>query len=140
MTKEKRTPPIQIDLQAEAPAYLQIMVQIEGMILREKIIPGDQLPTVRQLASELSINFNTVARAYRLLDRAGFITTQQGRGTFALDSSRAQDRLRYEVLQELTAQFLAEISKMEFSPEEVQKAFQEQLDALISQADRNFHS
>jgi GntR family transcriptional regulator len=138
--KKRQHPPIHIDLQAEAPAYLQIMLQIEGMVLRGEIVPGDQLPTVRHLASELSINFNTVARAYRLLDRAGFITTQQGRGTFALDSSGAQDKLRYEVLQEMTAQFLAEISKMEFSPEEVQTAFQQQLEAWIDQTDQDVHT
>ena len=65
---------LHIDLQGQTPAYLQIMLQIQSLILREELLPGDQLPTVRQLASDLSINFNTVARAYRMLDQAGLIT------------------------------------------------------------------
>ena len=73
---------IRIDLQSGTPAYLQILSQIQAFIAGKELLPGDQLPTVRQLAAHSGINFNTVARAYRLLDKAGLITTQQGRGTY----------------------------------------------------------
>jgi GntR family transcriptional regulator len=55
-----------------------VQAQIASGILN----PGAQLPTVRALAEELRVNFNTVARAYRILDEARIISTQQGRGTF----------------------------------------------------------
>ena len=123
----------QIDLQAGTPAYLQIMLQIQNLILREGLLPGDQLPTVRQLAADLSINFNTVARAYRLLDQAGLITTQQGRGTFVLSGTRTHKLLREETLQELTRQYLVEVSQLEFTVQEVVRVFRNQLEKMVAE-------
>jgi GntR family transcriptional regulator len=54
---------IQLDFRSNMPIYLQIVEQIEGLLLSGDLSPGDQLPTVRQLASELAVNFNTVARS-----------------------------------------------------------------------------
>ena len=72
---------LRLDFRSGLPIYIQIMNQIEQQVSGGRLKPDDQLPTVRALASELRINFNTVARAYRLLDEAGVISTQQGRGT-----------------------------------------------------------
>lgn len=127
MNKPKRPPIIRIDLHAETPAYIQIMLKIQELILAGEIHAEEQLPTVRQLAAELAINFNTVARAYRLLDRAGLISTQQGRGTFVLESAAGQDKLRQEVLKEMTEQFMAETARLDFSPGEVEAALREHL-------------
>lgn len=123
--------PIEIDLRSSTPAYIQIMMQVECLILRGMLKPGEQLPTVRQLALQLAVNFNTVARAYRLLDRVGLISTQQGRGTFLLESSAARHRLRKEVLQELTEQYLGEIERLDFEPDEVMQAFRKQFNDWI---------
>ena len=76
---------IQVDLRSDVPIYIQIVEQIQHLVASGQLKPGDQLPTVRQLAAELRINFNTVARAYRILDEAGLISTQQGRGTYIWD-------------------------------------------------------
>ncbi len=73
---------IQLDFRSGQPIYLQIVEQIRKLVAGGELKQGDQLPTVRQLATELRVNFNTVARAYRLLDEAGLISTQQGRGTY----------------------------------------------------------
>jgi GntR family transcriptional regulator len=132
--KKIHHPPIKIDLLASTPAYLQIMLQIQNLVLREELLPDDQLPTVRQLAAELAINFNTVARAYRLLDRAGLITTQQGRGTFVLDqSAKGHKRLRQEALKELTVQYLEEVSQLDFTVQEVVRAFRDQLENMVQE-------
>ena len=64
------------------PVYRQIIDQILGAIASGALSPGDQLPTVRQLAVELAINPNTVVRAYRELEIRGVLSTQQGVGTF----------------------------------------------------------
>ena len=70
--------PIQLDFRSGVPIYIQIMDQIRQMVANGDLRTGDQLPTVRQLAIDLQVNWNTVARAYRLLDEAGLISTQQG--------------------------------------------------------------
>jgi len=64
------------------PLYVQLEQQVKTAIAAGVLAEGDRLPTVRELALELTINPNTVARAYRELERAGFIETTPGRGTF----------------------------------------------------------
>ncbi len=81
---------IQIDFRSRQPIYLQIVEQIRKLVAGGELKQGDQLPTVRQLATELRVNFNTVARAYRLLDEAGLISTQQGRGTYIWEAPSAE--------------------------------------------------
>ena len=81
---------ISIDLRSDIPIYLQIVEQIRQQLTSGGLKPGDQLPTVRALASELRINFNTVGRAYRVLDESRLISTQRGRGT----ESRAGSKRR----------------------------------------------
>jgi len=71
-----------LDLATGVPAYRQIIDQVLGAIAAGTLQGGDQLPTVRQLAVDLSINPNTVVRAYRELEIRGILTTQQGIGTF----------------------------------------------------------
>jgi GntR family transcriptional regulator len=73
---------LELDFRSGIPIYLQVVDRIKEMIANGRLKPGDQLPTVRALALELRVNFNTVARAYRILDENGIISTQQGRGTY----------------------------------------------------------
>lgn len=61
---------------------MQIARQIAEKVRSGELTPGDQLPTVRELAIDLRINFSTVARAYKLLDEQRLISTQRGRGTY----------------------------------------------------------
>ena len=70
---------IEIDFRDHIPIYIQLMGQIKQLIAAGELKPGDQLPTVRQLAADLRVNFNTIARTYRLLDEEGIISTQHGR-------------------------------------------------------------
>ena len=79
-----------IDTKSGVPFYRQIVEQVKFGIAREDLQPGDQLPTVRQAAVDLSINPNTVLRAYRELEIEGVIDTHQGSGTFV--GSRSPDR------------------------------------------------
>lgn len=72
----------QLDLRSGVPVYRQIMDQVLAGIASGRLASGDQLPTVRQLAVDLSINPNTVIRAYRELEIRGFLDTHQGSGTF----------------------------------------------------------
>ena len=72
----------QLDTKSGVPIYRQIIEQVKYTIARGELEPGDRLPTVRQLAVDLSVNPNTVVRAYRELEIAGVLDTQQGSGTF----------------------------------------------------------
>ncbi len=80
-----------LDFRSDTPVTNQIVAQVRRNLVSGEWKPGDQLPTVRQLAADLRVNFNTVARAYRILDEAGLISTQQGRGTFILDEDSVSE-------------------------------------------------
>jgi len=112
---------IKIDFRSGQPIYAQITEQVRAMVANGELKPGDQLPTVRQLATDLRVNFNTVARAYRMLDEAGLISTQQGRGTYIWEppSSETLQRLRQRSLESLTRRYLAEAARLADSPDEV---------------------
>jgi GntR family transcriptional regulator len=114
---------IELDFSGHIPIYRQIVERVKHLIATEVIQAGDQLPTVRQLATDLRVNFNTIARAYRMLDEAGVISTQQGRGTYVLEAmppERAK-RLRESALEELIRSFLKEAASMGFAPEDVER-------------------
>jgi GntR family transcriptional regulator len=128
---------IQVDFRSDEPIYLQIARQVEQLARMHALKPGDQLPTVREMATELRINFNTVSRAYRLLDESGLISTQRGRGTYIweLPSEETTRKLRMEGLSALTQRYLEEAGRMGYTPVEVQVALQPQLAAWQSERD-----
>jgi GntR family transcriptional regulator len=112
---------IKIDFRSERPIYVQIVEQIQMMIANGEIHPGDQLPTVRQLATDLRVNFNTVARAYRLLDEAGLISTQHGRGTYVWKAPSEESIiiLRKQNLQAQVQQCIHELVRLGYSLPEI---------------------
>jgi GntR family transcriptional regulator len=91
--------------------------------------PGDQLPTVRALAQELRVNFNTVARAYRILDEARIISTQQGRGTYITEipPPNISEKLRNESLEALTQRFINEAFRLGFFEKEISQMVRDSL-------------
>lgn len=112
---------IAINLTSKVPIYVQIIDQVKHMIATGELQPDDQLPTVRQLATDLRVNFNTIARAYRMLDEEGLISTQHGRGTYILPipSEINGELLRRQDLEWLTRHFLNEASQLGYSADEV---------------------
>jgi GntR family transcriptional regulator len=73
---------VALDLSDKTPIYAQLERGLRAAIATNRLRPGDQLPTVRQLAVDLQINANTVARVYAELERAGVIETKRGVGSF----------------------------------------------------------
>lgn len=122
---------LQIDFRSGLPIYTQIVNQVHAQIASEILRPGDQLPTVRALAEELRVNFNTVARAYRILDEARIISTQQGRGTYITEipPPKVNEKLRRESLEALTQRYISEAIRLEFSKSEIRQMVSEQLKA-----------
>jgi GntR family transcriptional regulator len=106
----------QLDLQSGLPVYRQIIDQVHAARASGTIGPGDQLPTVRQLAVDLSINPNTVVRAYRELELTGALTTHQGTGTFITDKKVEQNSAERErKLDQLVAEFVARAGREGFT-------------------------
>jgi len=122
---------LHLDFRSGLPIYIQIMNQIESQVLGGTLKPGDQLPTVRSMASELRVNFNTVARAYRMLDEARIISTQQGRGTYITEvpPPEVTERLRHETLEALARKYIGEALRLEFSKQEIGQIVRDQLKA-----------
>jgi GntR family transcriptional regulator len=120
---------LEIDFRSGIPIYLQVVERIKEMIAGGRLKPGDQLPTVRALALELRVNFNTIARSYRILDETGVISTQQGRGTYIMEMPPPEvtKSIRQKSLQALTARYLADASRSGCTPEEITSVFQERV-------------
>ena len=118
---------VRLDPRSREPIYAQIADQIKYLVAAGRLKPGDQLPTVRQLAGELGLNPNTVARAYTLLAGEGVLSTQQGRGTYVLDRSpRDWAKLRREKLIGLVSAFLRDMVRLGYTPAEVEKIWTSQ--------------
>ena len=111
----------QVDANHPTPLYAQLERSIRFAIATGKLRIGDQLPTVRQLAVDLRINANTVAKVYAELERAGVLQTRRGVGTFvsARPNEAASRRDRERHLRELTEHFIAETQTRGFSIDDV---------------------
>jgi GntR family transcriptional regulator len=111
---------LQIDSESGVPIYVQVEEQIRALVAAGQLQPGEQLPTIRALAAELSVNYNTVARAYLELDRAGVVSTQRGKGTFVADVSdeTRRTRRRQHKLEAIVEAAVAEARRLGYSPGE----------------------
>src|SRR5688572_15360152 len=129
---------LHIDFRSGLPIYTQIVNQVQAQVVSGILKHGDQLPTVRALAEQLRVNFNTVARAYRILDEARIISTQQGRGTYITEipPPNVSEKLRRETLEALTQKYLSEATRLEFSKSEIRQMVNGQLKAW-SEADKS---
>ena len=111
---------IKLDLKSGVPFYRQVIDQVKAAIATETLSPGDRLPTVRQLAVDLSINPNTVSRAYTELELTGLVETQMGSGTFVGDRPvERNDVERRRVLDQLCQEFLSRASTHGFTLNDV---------------------
>lgn len=122
---------IVIDFESGVPIYMQLVDRIKQMVASGQLQPGQQLPTMRQLAADLRINYNTVGRAYSLLDQEGVISTQQGRGTYIATrlSEEQLRRLRLDKLRSMAARVVEEALVLGYSLEEIKRVVEEQLAA-----------
>ncbi|MGN0169713.1 MAG: GntR family transcriptional regulator [Lachnospiraceae bacterium] len=92
---------ISINYRDSRPIYEQIADSLRMQIAKQLIAPDEKLPSVREIASELSINPNTIQRAIRQLEQEGYVYTVAGRGTFAADTESYNSPRRQELLEKL---------------------------------------
>jgi len=107
---------ITIDERDERPLYQQIVDEIKGLIARGELGEGSSLPPVRQVSSDLGVNLNTVAFAYRKLQKEGLIRVRHGSGAVVKSrtlSEKAEEQLRVQVRTALTQLVLAGLNRAE---------------------------
>jgi len=106
-----------IDPRDRTPIYAQLDHGLRAAIATGRLRPGDQLPTVRQLAVDLQINANTVARVYSELERAGIIETRRGVGSFiaATPEQAHPPRERERRLRQFVTRVLADADRAGFT-------------------------
>ena len=120
---------INVEDKSGVPLYRQIINQILTAIAAKRLQPGAKLPTVRQLAIDLEVNPNTVARAYRELEILGIITTQRGTGSFvASKSNTARDEAVHRTRIENYADgIVAEAARIGISLKELVQALEDRM-------------
>ena len=125
-TAQDRRLRVQLDPRSGVPAYRQIIDQVLGGIASGVLKVGDQLPTVRQLAVDLTINPNTVVRAYRELEIREVLSTQQGTGTFVTDKKPKPNEVeRQRRIAQLAGELLAKAGAEGISLQELLGYFDE---------------
>ena len=114
-------PTFSVDSTSPTPIYAQLDRSIRAAIATGELEPGAQLPTVRQLAVDLAVNANTVARVYAQLERDGMLETRRGVGTFVRESPspRATRAHRERELRELIRRFVGDAALLGFTLSEL---------------------
>jgi len=117
---------VSIDPRDRTPIYAQLERGLRAAIATRRLGPGDQLPTVRQLAVELQVNANTVARVYSELERAGVIETRRGIGSFitATPAQAHPPRQHERRLRAFVTRVLADADAAGFTIDDVLTALQ----------------
>lgn len=118
-----------VDTSSGVPIYLQIVNQVKRATASGLLAEGDQMPSVRDLAVRLTVNPNTVAKAYQELEREGVINTIRGRGTFIAEQGiKLIHEERVRVLREAIDKVLVEAHHLGISDQELSMLFAERLE------------
>jgi GntR family transcriptional regulator len=111
---------ITLDLKSGVPIYRQIIDHVKSGIATGALGAGDRLPTVRQLSVDLSVNPNTVIRAYNELELTGLVETHMGSGTFIGDKRVERDEVEHRrILDQLCQEFLSRASAHGFTLDDI---------------------
>ena len=112
--------PPRLNYRDSAPIYAQIKENLRHQIISGILTPGDKLPSVRELATQLSINPNTIQRAYNELELEGFIISVLGKGNY-VSSDFSRDPKKIEKLKDTLRKTVIELRFMGVSDEELEK-------------------
>ena len=122
---------IQINTHDGTPIYQQIVNQVKYLIAAARLSPGEELPAIRLLAEQLTINPNTVARAYLELERAGIVTKRHGSGTYVSENRLSVPRReKLKILTKRVDTLLSDATHLGISLDEVVQLLRERHEAL----------
>ncbi len=106
------------DFDPNRPIYQQIVREVKRRTIRGIYLPGAKLPSVRELANEMGVNPNTMARAYAELERDGFLDTRRGEGSFVVDDQGRIDDEQAQLLETAVQRFATEVNELGLSAEQ----------------------
>ena len=119
---------LNVDPSSSVPIFEQIVRQVKYAVARGAYRPGDRLPSVRQLALDALVNPNTVAKAYRELEREDIVRTRRGSGIFVADGAKALcSRDGRSVINHRVQEVIDEAAQTGMTPDEMQKVFRKHM-------------
>ncbi|UQZ36508.1 GntR family transcriptional regulator [Paenibacillus sp. PK3_47] len=116
-----------IEFDNNQPIYIQIMNYIKGEIVTGKLLPGDKIPSVRELAAELQINPNTVQRTFQELEREEIVETRRGMGRYVTGSRDKIMTIKKEMAQDVLDRFIRGMEELGFRGEDILSAVAENI-------------
>ncbi|MBM4762762.1 GntR family transcriptional regulator [Bacillus sp. B15-48] len=127
---------LELDTRSRKPIYEQLVDKLKELIIGEVLKPDEQLPSVRTLAQQLTINPNTIQKAYRELENQGFIYSQKGKGSFVNPNNQSKDSEKRKVILRELESMILEALYFGISREEIMNIIKN-IDALKGGGERN---
>src|SRR5574341_25497 len=126
-----------VNKDSSVPIYVQIVDRVQALITVGTLKPGDRLPSIRAVAEHLRVDYNTVAKAYTELDRAGMIKTSRGVGTHVtgVTNESALRAARQSHLHDTLGAMLRELLELGYTPAEIISAFESCLSVISSEGE-----
>ncbi|ETT60240.1 transcriptional regulator [Paenibacillus sp. FSL R7-277] len=118
----------ELDVRSRKPIYEQLTDKVKEMIMHGILRADEQLPSVRTLSSQLTVNPNTIQKAYRELEREGYIYSQQGKGNFVAPLQQGQNEIKRAELKEELLRLMAEAVYLGFTESEMSALYRQALD------------
>ena len=115
---------LQLDFRSRVPIYEQLIEKIKELIVHSALKDDEQLPSVRELAQELTVNPNTIQKAFRELERQGYIYSIQGKGNFVMPANRTIATRQKEELLAKLEKIISELIYLGISKEDIAKAIE----------------
>jgi GntR family transcriptional regulator len=119
---------MRLDFDLAKPIYAQIVDEVKRAVARGELIPGDRIPSQREMAQALKVNPNTVQRAYQEMERCGLVETSRGEGTFVRNDRGLVTKIRREMADETLRVFIADMRALGLSAAEVRAMVEEALE------------
>ncbi|WP_017811594.1 MULTISPECIES: GntR family transcriptional regulator [Paenibacillus] len=118
----------ELDVRSRKPIYEQLMDKIKEMILYGILKPDEQLPSVRTLSAQLTVNPNTIQKAYRELEREGYIYSQAGKGSFVSPTRQQPNNEQLTEMKERLLKLFAEAIYLGFTKSDIEKLYQQTME------------
>ena len=130
MTTETKTMQITIDEDSGIPIWLQLRNRLIYLITSGFYATGEKLPTVREMAVDLGINYNTVSKVYQDIERDGYIVSKRGRGTFVHDKYKSAEETADNAVESLADVFIQQCRELGVPRADIVKLVEGRLEAL----------
>ncbi|MEK3795853.1 GntR family transcriptional regulator [Paenibacillus sp. FSL R7-0204] len=118
----------ELDVRSRKPIYEQLTDKVKELIMHGILRADEQLPSVRALSSQLTVNPNTIQKAYRELEREGYIYSLQGKGNFVAALQQGQSESKRAELKEALLRLMAEAVYLGFTETEISSLYRQALD------------